>query len=110
MASNVRTLHVLNFVQLTRCQQKLSQTPPPKICYTNIAHVHSCTLIWTSYILIAYRVPIYSISSWVSIMSLDVAMWVDPIRDIYEVRLGPKFINVESEFSRPSRSIRSFNS
>ena len=41
----------------------------------------------TSYhILTNSRVPIYSISSWSSIMSLKVAMWVDPIRDVYEVR------------------------
>lgn len=31
------------------------------------------------------RVPIYSISSWSSIISLKIAMFVDPIRDIYEV-------------------------
>jgi hypothetical protein len=32
-----------------------------------------------------YRVPIYSLSSWVSILSLKAAMFVDPIRDVYEV-------------------------
>jgi hypothetical protein len=35
--------------------------------------------------LIGYRVPIYSIASWCSIISLKVAMFVDPIRDVYEV-------------------------
>jgi hypothetical protein len=32
------------------------------------------------------RVPIYSISSWLSLVSLKAAFWVDPIRDVYEVR------------------------
>ena len=32
------------------------------------------------------RVPIYSLSSWMSIVSLKAAMFVDPVRDIYEVR------------------------
>lgn len=31
------------------------------------------------------RVPIYSLSSWVSILSLTAAMFVDPVRDVYEV-------------------------
>lgn len=31
------------------------------------------------------RVPIYSISSWTSIMSQKAALFIDPIRDIYEV-------------------------
>ena len=29
-------------------------------------------------------VPIYSASSWASIVSLDAAFWLDPVRDIYE--------------------------
>ena len=29
-------------------------------------------------------VPIYAISSWVSLMSISAAMYVDPIRDVYE--------------------------
>jgi len=32
------------------------------------------------------RVPLYSISSWVSMVSLNAAAFFDPIRDIYEVR------------------------
>ncbi len=36
-----------------------------------------------------YRVPIYSISSWTSIMSQGAALIVDPIRDIYEVSRVP---------------------
>jgi Organic solute transporter Ostalpha len=35
------------------------------------------------------RVPIYSLSSWSSIVSLKAAMFVDPIRDVYEVRIDP---------------------
>ena len=31
------------------------------------------------------RVPIYSASSWASIMSQDAAFYLDPLRDIYEV-------------------------
>jgi hypothetical protein len=37
------------------------------------------------HMLIGYRVPIYSIASWCSLISLKVAMFVDPIRDVYEV-------------------------
>lgn len=33
------------------------------------------------------RVPIYALSSWASMVSLKVAFWVDPIRDIYEVSI-----------------------
>jgi hypothetical protein len=33
------------------------------------------------------RVPIYSLSSWSSIVSLKAAMFVDPIRDVYEVMI-----------------------
>lgn len=32
----------------------------------------------------ASRVPLYSISSWISLISFSLAQWVDPIRDIYE--------------------------
>ena len=42
-------------------------------------------LVSSASVLILCRVPIYSISSWSSIISLKVAMFVDPIRDIYEV-------------------------
>lgn len=35
------------------------------------------------------RVPIYSIASWSSIISLKAAMFFDPIRDIYEVGGSP---------------------
>lgn len=30
------------------------------------------------------RVPIFSISSWISLVSFTLAQWIDPIRDIYE--------------------------
>lgn len=30
------------------------------------------------------RVPLYSIASWISLVSFTLAQWVDPIRDIYE--------------------------
>jgi len=36
-------------------------------------------------VLTIFRVPIYSIASFVSIKSTKVAMFVDPVRDIYEV-------------------------
>ena len=32
------------------------------------------------------RVPIYSAASWASLISLRVAFYVDPLRDVYEVR------------------------
>jgi len=34
---------------------------------------------------ILLMVPIYSVASWVSLISLKVAFWVDPFRDVYEV-------------------------
>jgi len=34
---------------------------------------------------ILLMVPIYSAASWVSLISLKVAFWVDPFRDVYEV-------------------------
>lgn len=34
-----------------------------------------------------FRVPIYSIASFSSIKSTKVAMFVDPVRDIYEVAI-----------------------
>lgn len=36
--------------------------------------------------LINFRVPIYAVSSWTSIISLRASQFLDPIRDIYEVR------------------------
>ncbi|ROW05777.1 hypothetical protein VMCG_05243 [Cytospora schulzeri] len=33
---------------------------------------------------ILLMVPIYSISSWISLVSFTLAQWIDPIRDIYE--------------------------
>lgn len=38
----------------------------------------------TCALMLACRVPIYSISSWISLVSSSLAQWVDPIRDIYE--------------------------
>ncbi|KMU77751.1 transmembrane protein 34 [Coccidioides immitis RMSCC 3703] len=35
-------------------------------------------------ILLIFRVPIYSVSSWTSIISLQASSWTAPIRDIYE--------------------------
>jgi hypothetical protein len=56
-------------------------------------------LIWL------YRVPIYSISSWVSLMSLKASQFIDPIRDVYEVRLFDQGNAIfESDFDRLSRS------
>lgn len=36
--------------------------------------------------LIDSRVPIYSAASWVSLVSLQAAQWIDPLRDVYEVQ------------------------
>lgn len=44
-------------------------------------------------VLIMFRVPIYSIASFVSIKSTKVAMFVDPVRDIYEVDTQVTFSN-----------------
>jgi hypothetical protein len=41
--------------------------------------------LFGEHLLIMSRVPIYSIASFVSIKSTKVAMFVDPVRDIYEV-------------------------
>ena len=32
-------------------------------------------------------VPIYSIASWTSLVSLKASFWIDPFRDVYEVRI-----------------------
>lgn len=36
---------------------------------------------------ILFMVPIYCAASWASLISLKVAFWIDPFRDVYEVRL-----------------------
>lgn len=42
------------------------------------------------------RVPIYAASSWTSIVSLKASLWLDPIRDVYEVHM---FYNNQSGLS-----------
>jgi hypothetical protein len=32
-------------------------------------------------------VPIYSVSSWASLVSLKAAFWIGPFRDVYEVSM-----------------------
>ena len=48
--------------------------------------------------LYAVRVPIYSASSWASIMSLTAAFYLDPIRDIYEVSDTTRFYAAERSY------------
>lgn len=45
----------------------------------------SRTIFTVPILIITLRVPIYSISSWTSLVSRDAAMFIDPIRDVYEV-------------------------
>jgi hypothetical protein len=54
-----------------------------------------------------YRVPIYSLSSWSSIVSLKAAMFVDPIRDVYEVQLGSRYTRQNTKIPRLLLSIPS---
>lgn len=50
------------------------------------------------------RVPIYSASSWASIMSQDAAFYLDPLRDIYEVLPAKSRILSRSAKKYPRRS------
>ena len=68
-------------------QQELSQAAFTTICRPHsshvslpVFHVSSANKVLT----IATRVPIYSLSSWVSMVSRNAAAVLDPIRDIYE--------------------------
>ncbi|TVY78426.1 Transmembrane protein 184-like protein [Lachnellula suecica] len=71
--------------ELTSWQKKLPEAPASKICDTYIGDVGSmCSHQRLLALLILFRVPIYSIASWSSIESTRVAMFVDPVRDIYE--------------------------
>lgn len=75
-------------------QEKLSKAVTPKICRAHIIDVSVDILgrdIPGSFrgeirtLLMNIRVPIYAASSWTSIVSLQAAQFLDPIRDIYEV-------------------------
>src|SRR6266536_1534643 len=89
--------------RLTVSQKELSQTSPSKIRHTNLAHVCSHISRYASRRLTCNRVPIYSLSSWVSIVNLTASMFVDPIRDVYEVRSGPIMYFQTLTFDRLSR-------
>jgi hypothetical protein len=54
-------------------------------------------------------VPIYSAASWASIMSLAAAFYLDPLRDVYEVRSPRRLphVLVDLKTSRPSPSTHS---
>jgi organic solute transporter Ostalpha len=73
---------------LIMAQEKLQKATLATICRAHLAHV--CVMqrrtrqgAW----LTLDRVPIYSIASWTSMISLTAAQFVDPVRDIYEA--GP---------------------
>lgn len=61
-------------------------------CYSDMLFAYcSCESIFRTTVWVttqctdgASRVPIYSISSWISLVSFTLAQWIDPIRDIYE--------------------------
>src|SRR6266516_1076567 len=90
MATNVCPLQRLRVAhRLTVSQKELPQTSPSKICHTNLAHVCFHISRCGSTKFTCNRVPIYSLSSWVSIVNVTASMFVDPIRDVYEVRSGP---------------------
>lgn len=65
-------------------QEELSQTSASTICHSHTAYVCTLSLPLTRQCLHTSRVPIYSASSWASMMSLTAAFYVEPIRDIYE--------------------------
>lgn len=50
-------------------------------------------------------VPIFSIASWASLTSLQVAFWVDPVRDIYEAFTIYTFFQVLVNFLGGERSL-----
>lgn len=54
------------------------------------------------------RVPIYSASSWASIMSQDAAFYLDPLRDIYEVSHAIHEV-AESRYIWPLTNISGFH-
>lgn len=105
MASNVRSQLLDQLIQPYQSlfiQEKLSETASPAICHTDIANVCSSRDIASGLHEADYfRVPIYAASSWTSIVSLKAAQFLDPIRDIYEVR--SKSISLVLENSTANR-------
>ncbi len=87
MASNVKTTsHPLCERSLIRGMQKeLQETSAPEICDQNPSHVcYTVKTICGSNHTDMLRVPIYAISSWVSLISIKASLYMDPIRDLYE--------------------------
>ncbi|KAI5781461.1 organic solute transporter Ostalpha-domain-containing protein [Geopyxis carbonaria] len=82
-----------------------------------IASVLSCLSIWFQlknyrkpllqrYVVrILLMVPIYAVSSWVSLISLQLAQFVDPIRDIYEAFTIYTFFQLLINFLGGERSL-----
>ncbi|RAH77924.1 DUF300-domain-containing protein [Aspergillus japonicus CBS 114.51] len=54
---------------------------------------------------ILLMVPIYAVSSWASIISLQAAMWLDPIRDVYEAFTIYTFFQLLINFLGGERSL-----
>ncbi|KAI5783157.1 organic solute transporter Ostalpha-domain-containing protein [Peziza echinospora] len=54
---------------------------------------------------ILLMVPIYAISSWVSLMSINAAMYVDPVRDVYEAFTIYTFFQLLINFLGGERSL-----
>jgi hypothetical protein len=55
------------------------------ICRSNYWHVSKGRRKNVKSTYTFFRVPVYAISSWISLVSLNAAFYVDAFRDIYEV-------------------------
>lgn len=77
--------------QLELCLTSVSAKTTGNPCYKDMLYAYcSCKflrLLILYFLLTPFRVPIYSISSWTSILSIKVASFVEPVRDVYEVCL-----------------------
>jgi hypothetical protein len=95
---------------------------PHTIPYTPCPHLHATNHSFTSIVLLQcknYRkpllqrhvirilmlVPIFSIASWTSLISLRVAFWVDPLRDVYEAFVLYTFFQLLINFLGGERSL-----
>lgn len=94
MASDVRALEDIPEARvLTKSnQQKLPQATASAICHSHSAHVRLARAYFAMVRSCTGRVPIYAASSWGSIMSLNAAFYLDPIRDIYEASSASSYI------------------
>lgn len=106
MASDVRVLEDIPEARvLTKSnQQKLPQAAASAICHSHSAHVRLARAHVAMVRSCTGRVPIYAASSWASIISLNAAFYLDPIRDIYEASSASSNISstlTDADLNRP---------